>query len=331
MEFTVDHLTFGKNEAVSEMLTPKSILRLATPPYFFQPLQVLRRLKLEYLDDSNREAFVTLPWGLRIKVSLNEAIGCHLARYRLYEVGVTETLWRLTDPGDVTIDAGANIGYTASILGIRVGPKGKVICFEPHPQVFESLRENVQIWQKDRRCGSFVLHQAALGAENGRALLHTNDWFRTNRGTAWIDNKVEPTSDLQIIEVPVRNLDSVVGESEKIGVLKVDVQGQELHVLQGMQQALKRHAVRDVIFEELTAFPAPTHQYLKALGYSIFGLQESFTRVHCLPDAQPFADPVIGPIPNYLATVDAKRATARLSASMWRSFGPARFFSVPAL
>jgi len=309
------------------MFTSRSILRLATPPYFFQPLQVLKRLRLEYLGYSNREVFVTLPWDLRIKVSLNEAIGCHLARYGLYEVGVTETLWRLTEPGDLAIDAGANIGYTASILGVRVGPKGKVICFEPHPQVFESLRENVQTWGKDGRCGPFVLRRAALGAENGQALLHTNDWFRTNRGTAWIANKAEPTSDLQVIEVLIQNLDSVVGAGEKIGVLKIDVQGYELAVLQGMKQLLKRRAVRDIIFEELAAFPAPTHQYLKSLGYSIFGLQETFTRVHCLRDAQPIFDPVIGPIPNYVATVDANRVIARLGAAMWRSFGPVTLFA----
>ena len=309
------------------MFTLRSILRLATPPYFFQPLQILKRLKLEYLGYSNREVLVTLPWGLRIKVNLNEAIGCHIARYGLYEVGVTETLWRLTETGDLAIDAGANIGYTASILGVRVGPRGKVICFEPHPQVFESLRENVQTWEKNGRCGSFVLHRAALGVENGQAFLHTNDWFRTNRGTAWIANKLEPTSVLQVIEVPIRNLDSVVDGSEKIGVLKMDVQGYELSVLQGMEQALKRHAVRDIIFEETADFPAPTHQYLKSLGYSIFGLQESFTRVYCLPDTQPIFDPVVGPTPNYLATVDANRANARLGAAMWRSFGVSRLFA----
>lgn len=131
------------------MLTPRSMLRLATPPYLFQPLQIIRRLKLEYLRGSKREASVELPWGLPIKINPRDAIGYAIASQGLYEIGVTETLWRLTDPGDLAIDAGANIGYTASILGRRVGPKGKVICFEPHPDVFDSLKENVEIWKKD--------------------------------------------------------------------------------------------------------------------------------------------------------------------------------------
>ena len=310
------------------MLTSRSILRLAQPPYFFQPLQVLKKLRLEYLWRSKREIIVTLPWGLPIKINPLEAIGWDIACHGLYEFGVTETLWRLTEPGELAIDAGANIGYTASILSIRVGPRGRIICFEPHPQVFESLRENVEVWKKDRRCGSFVLHQAALGIENGQAFLHTNDWFRTNRGTAWISNKVECTPDLRVMEVPIWNLDGLLDKDETIGVLKMDVQGSELAVLQGMSRLLERNAVRDIVFEEEAPFPAATHKYLKSQGYSIFGLQELFAGVRCLPDAQPSFDPVVGPVPNYLATMNPDRAKARLGPALWRSFGLGRFFAL---
>src|ERR1700693_1883936 len=153
------------------MLTSRSILRLASPPYFFQPLQVLKRLRLEFLWRSKRDAVVTLPWGLPIRIDPHEAIGYNIACQGLYECGVTEALWRLTDAGELAVDVGANIGYAAGILGIRVGPKGRIVCFEPHPQVFESLMENVESWKKDSRCGSFTLCRAALGAENGKALL----------------------------------------------------------------------------------------------------------------------------------------------------------------
>ena len=123
---------------------------------------------------------------------------------------MTETLWRLTDPGDLAIDVGANIGYTTSILGVRVGPRGRVHSFEPHPQVFASLAENVERWKLDDRCGSFLLHQAALGKETGKAFLHTNDWFLTNRGTGWISEREESGSDVRDCEVLIQNLDSIL-------------------------------------------------------------------------------------------------------------------------
>lgn len=313
------------------MLTLRSILRLASPPYFFQPLQIIRRLRLDDFSGSEPEAVVQLPWGMPIKINPHEAIGRAIASQGLYEIGVTETLWRLTEPADLAIDAGANIGYTASVLGCRVGPKGRVICFEPHPVVFASLCENVEMWKKYQGCGSFVLYQAALGAEDGHVSLHTNAEFLTNRGTAWISEKADAPPDHEIVSVPLRSLDRIIGKGETIGVLKMDVQGSELGVLQGMTELLSRRGVRDIIFEEEHGFPAPTHQHLKSHGYSIFGLQTGFTRVHCVPDAQPYFDPVLGPSPNYLATLKPERAIAKLGETLWRSFGPARFFGLKAL
>ncbi len=273
------------------------------------------------------EVIVTLPWGLPIKINPHEAVGYAIATQGLYECGVTETLWRLTDPGDLAIDAGANIGYTTSILGVRVGPNGRVHSFEPHPQVFESLTENVKPWKRDCRCGSFLLHQAALGKETGKALLYTNDLFCTNRGTAWISEKIETSPGLLAGEVDIRNLDSVLDMNETIGILKMDVQGHEIDVLQGMSRLLQRRAVRDIVFEEERAFPAPTHKYLKSYGYSIFGIQESFVGVRALLDAQPQFDPRWGPVPNYLATRNPQRAMARLSPALWRSFGLGRMLA----
>jgi FkbM family methyltransferase len=308
------------------MLNYRSVLRLATPPYFFQPLQVLKRLRLEYIWGNKQEAVVKLPWGLPIRINPHEAIGYDIACQGLYEFGVTETLWRLTEPGDLAVDAGANIGYTTSILATRAGPTGRVICFEPHPQVFESLSKNVETWKKNRNCGSFVLHQAALGSSNGQASLHiNNDWFRTNSGTAWISDKAESSPNLKIIDVPVRNLDTLLNEDATIGVLKMDVQGSELNVLQGMANLLERRAVRDIVFEEEAPFPAPTHDYLKSKGYSVFGLQELFSRVRCLPESQPAIDPFVERSPNYLATNNPERAQALLNPGLWRSFGPGRF------
>jgi FkbM family methyltransferase len=310
---------------VFRMLTPKSLLRLATPPYLFQPLQVLRRLPLEYFWRSRNEALVLLPWGLAIKINPQEAVGHEIAAQGVYEREVTETLWRLTDPGDLAIDVGANIGYTTSILGVRVGPQGRVYSFEPHPQVFQSLSENVARWKRDARCGVFILQQSALGKESGSALLRTDDWFKTNRGTAWISEEKETAANQQVCEVPMQKLDNIFTNSEAISIVKMDVQGHELSLLQGMSALLERRAVRDIVFEEEKSFPAPAHQFLKTSGYSIFGLQGSFGGVQLLPDTQPASDPQWGPVPNYLATRDPARALARFRPLLWRSFGFSKF------
>lgn len=254
----------------------------------------------------------------------NEAIGSNIVSRGLYEQGVTEALWRLTETGALAIDVGSNIGYMASILAVRAGPLGKVICFEPHPQVFESLSRNVEVWRGDPRCGTIETHQAALGRGDGRAMLYTNDWFQTNHGTAWISDQEESNSNTRKMEVCVQSLDNLLKPAQSVSVMKMDVQGQEMSVLEGMQQLLNRHAVRDIVFEEHADFPAPTHKYLKSKGYSVLGLEEHFSGVKCVFDAQPSFDPETGPIPNYVATLNPNRVISLLSPPVWRSFGPGR-------
>jgi FkbM family methyltransferase len=300
----------------------KAIFRVARPPYVFQPLQILKRLRLKYFWKDKKDAIVRLPWGLNITVNPNEAIGSNIAGQGIYESAVTESLWRLTDPGDLAVDVGANFGYSASILGVRVGQGGCVLCFEPHPELFVSLQRNVESWTRSDRCGFFDLRQVALGEETGKAFLHTNDWFRTNRGTAWISLDEIGGPDEMIRQVCLQTLDSILS-TETVGIAKIDVEGSVLRVLQGMNNLLSQHRVRDIVFEEEAAFPAATHILLKAHGYSILGLEERFTGVAILPDASPHFDREIGPTPNYLATVDVERATRRLTPSVWRSFGPA--------
>jgi FkbM family methyltransferase len=257
---------------------------------------------------------------LPIKIDPHEAIGYNIASQGLYEPGVTETLWRLTDKGEFTIDVGANIGYTASILAVRAGPGGKVICFEPNPEVFQSLTANVDNWKKDIRCASFDIRMAGLGKSGGVAQLRVNDLYLANRGTAWISERSDERF-TRGFQIQLQSLDEVVRAGEAVGLLKIDVQGYELKVLQGGERMLRAGLVRDIVFEEENPYPAPTHEYLRSLGYAVFGISESFNGVRLLPDAAPFTDPVSGPPPNFLATVDPNRAISKMKSPFWRSFG----------
>jgi FkbM family methyltransferase len=263
---------------------------------------------------------VNLPWSLPITVNPHEAIGYQIRAQGLYEPLVTESLWRLAEIGEVAADVGANIGHMASVLAVRVGHKGRLLCFEPHPEVFSCLRDNVAVWERNPRCAQFDLHPVAVGAQDGSAWLRTNDWFATNKGTAWVGGE-RPGGHPKAAPVRVIQLDTVLAQNAKIGVLKIDVEGCELDVFRGMSRLLAEHAVRDIVFEELTPFPAPTHQFLQANGYSIFGLEERFWGVRIRANASPWLGRLSGPVPNYLATCDPQRARRLFAAPGWRSFG----------
>src|SRR5947207_4362897 len=60
-----------------------------------------------------------------------------------FDPWVDRTLRRLARPGEVALDIGANIGATSLVLARAVGPRGRVVAFEPHPANVVLLRANL--------------------------------------------------------------------------------------------------------------------------------------------------------------------------------------------
>lgn len=298
--------------------------RLFDPAYFFRPRQIGRRVLL--LFEKVRPAFAetVLPWGPKIRYRPQETIGQTLWQMGVFELGVSEAVWRLLDPGDFTLDIGANIGYMTSVMAARVGPTGSVTCFEPHPDLFEELMVNVNRWQSDAALGRIVAHQVALSDRVGTAVLNIPEDFAYNRGTAWIsaDRAVLDTESRRC-EVETKRLDELIDLPDQIGLIKMDVQGHEIRVLEGGAQLLERHRVRDILFEEEGEYPTPATDFLQARGYTLFRLGQAFSG----PVIRSVSEPILPPrqdTRNYLAPIDVPRAQARLQKKGWMVLRAAR-------
>ena len=261
-----------------------------------------------------------LPWRLPLKIDPHEALGYNLSCQGLYELGVTEALWALTEPGDLAIDAGANIGYMSSLLLRSVGQEGQVMAFEPHPAVYAELIENSTRWTKDRfELGSLQAREAALGEKCEKSVLWSTDWFQTNRGTSSLLQKNPQAEPISITKV---SLDSLALPKPTIGMLKIDVEGAQLSVLQGAERLLGSKSIRDIVFEEMEHYPAASHRFLESKGYSIFFIRETFRGVRLLSPNKLADKELSYELPNFLATIEPERATQRLDGRFWRSFGP---------
>src|SRR6059058_5875426 len=120
---------------------------LNKPQYVFQPTRCLHRiLRHRSRQQGSGWGETVLPWGLPLTFHTGEYIGSEIAKLGLYDLCVSETLYRLLDPGELAVDAGANIGQMTSLLAARAGAAGRVLAFEPHPDVFKELSVNVSRW-----------------------------------------------------------------------------------------------------------------------------------------------------------------------------------------
>ncbi|HQX53391.1 MAG TPA: FkbM family methyltransferase [Planctomycetaceae bacterium] len=141
-----------------------------------------------------------------------------------------EFVYDFLNPGDTLIDVGANIGCVTAAGALAVGSGGRVLSIEPHPQTYKHLLKTVKI----NHCDNVTCCNVALGSEEG--VLNFTDEQRKD------DNNCVALNADSGITVSCVTLNSLVEEHgiARIAVMKIDVEGFEMHVLQGATEILNR-------------------------------------------------------------------------------------------
>jgi FkbM family methyltransferase len=245
---------------------------LLKPCYLFAPSTLVRRIYLHFKWPASDKAEVDLPWGMQIEVNLHDAIGNEIFKQRIFDLSLSECAWRLLAPGDHVLDAGANIGYMTMLFAARVGKRGVVHSFEPHPQVCAALRRNVDRSEKTGNAGRVIVHDCALADVPGRAQLIETDYFAINEGTARLVTTSEAeTGSIKSHQVQVETVDDLF-PTESFALLKVDVEGFEAKVLKGAERLLSQRRVRHVIYEDHTRGGSGLPDLLSSHGYTVFSI-----------------------------------------------------------
>ena len=177
-------------------------------------------------------------WGIRFDLDISVLDGWSIYVHRRRHAAIARQIGQ----GHVVFDVGANLGEIALVAASRVGPTGRVFAFEPNPAIFESLQRNVAL-NPELSCTPVNM---ALGAREQEVEMAQID--RTNPGTM----TVRPTGMQRgraIAGVPMIPLDQYVSGHalSHIDLIKIDVEGYELQVLQGAVQTLSRYRPRLVI------------------------------------------------------------------------------------
>ena len=150
--------------------------------------------------------------------------------YERYEPGVARLLTSLARERRVVVEAGANIGYYTLLMATTQPAGGVVHAFEPRPEVFARLAENVAL----NALSSVRLNDAAVSDTAGGATLYLPD--SGNREMASLDRTFAPAT--QSVDVRTVRLDDLLRvESADVDLLKLDVEGSEVRALEGLGAA----------------------------------------------------------------------------------------------
>jgi FkbM family methyltransferase len=302
------------------VLTP-----LRRPEYFYRPWQIFRRLRFR-LETRQPQRKVQLPWGKELNINTNDRwIGRAILTTGLDDLPLCEVLWRLLLPHDTAVDVGANIGMTVSLMLTRVGSRGTVHAFEPHPRSFALLQRNARLWGNGNTPSNLYLHPHAVGRQQGTGCLDEPESWELNSGGVSV-NPVEAESrpvDDGIVKI-VR-LDDLFKPPLRIDLLKIDVEGQQDDVLAGALDLLRDRRVRHLVFEVPKEVPLPyaTTEWLESLGYRCFIIDREF-RGPLLRKVAPGTAHARGHATNIFASTDLVRARTLLQPRSWQCLAASR-------
>ena len=157
------------------------------------------------------------------------------------EAGVRAVIRKCVRRGSVAIDIGAHVGLHSVIMGFQVGEEGKLICFEPDPELAAALSKTMLLNGYANR--SRVIN-AAVADFTGSAQFHRTPHSPEN--TLFPD---EAMSKKDSIEVEVTSLDRVLTEGSPVQFVKIDAEGAEARIYRGMERTIAENRELTIVVE----------------------------------------------------------------------------------
>ena len=278
--------------------------KIKKPEYYLQPKRLLGR----FASPKVNVYLETTPWKEQIEVDPNEVIGQSINHFGIYDLAVTEILFRLAESGSFVLDIGANIGYTTNVLSNRVGAEGKVWSFEPNPRLLPRLKKNISLLKNS----NVTLFPIALSSSSGQGFLTFPAIYEKNEGVAYISDEVNNNS----IKVNLEMLDSIIPADSLINVLKIDVEGHEFAVFQGAKNLLTNKVIKNIIFEDDKEYPSDVVKLLTSFGYTIFRIERDWLNVK-LKNPSLQSKIAYWEATNYLATLEPDKVKEKFKGTFY--------------
>lgn len=217
-----------------------------------------------------RPRTITLREGFKLLVDGRSQTGRIAYVTGGYEPRATAIIKALVSAGDTVIDVGANIGYF-SLLAARVtGSSGRVLAFEPNPPVREELLANLRL----NGFAHVSVHSEALSASTDDVSFYLGP----SQDTGLASLRAMPDSrELKVHQV---RFDDLWKEPRPVTFVKIDVEGAELRVLEGMKDTLRRDRpaiileVTDEYLKVMGDSAESLYNFLRTIGYHVYEIRD---------------------------------------------------------
>ncbi|MBA8879376.1 FkbM family methyltransferase [Phyllobacterium myrsinacearum] len=168
----------------------------------------------------------------------DRGFGSHLLLDGFWEIWLTQFCARNIKAGMFAVDVGANFGYYSVLLAELVGASGKLLAVEPNPHAMDFLARSIDL---NGFLGRSQLEQRVLGDQKlGTAPLFIPHNEPKNATVVENEFIANPAAGL-LVDVPVTTLDDLCASYDHVNFIKIDAEGAEQRIFEGMQQTIERH------------------------------------------------------------------------------------------
>jgi FkbM family methyltransferase len=208
------------------------------------PITIIRVIKQQ----NHPLRFLLAKMLIKLKLSKFFIIDRKYYKLRFYPSSFSRVLWIDSTAGIVwdilcrdylksgenMIDVGANIGTLTLASATAVGKNGKVFSFEPHPKIYQFLLKNIEL-NKIKNIQSYN-----IAVSNKNETVFFSDMISDDQNKVLQNNCG--------IKIEAKTLDYFEFYKNRISLLKIDVEGYELLVLQGGEKTIEH---TDCIYLEM--------------------------------------------------------------------------------
>ncbi len=162
-----------------------------------------------------------------------DLVGNNLYWKGSFEPSTASIFFKLAQNARVILDIGSNTGFY-TLLSCAANPTAEVVAFEPVPRVRQRLEKNVQANNWQERC---QISPCAASNQVGEAQ------FSVLRGNVPASSSLDPVGHRgkkisEVLTVPTTTIDTFCASRDTIDLVKIDVEGFEDVVLEGMKNTL---------------------------------------------------------------------------------------------
>jgi FkbM family methyltransferase len=161
------------------------------------------------------------------------------AAHHFHHCDALSAYWNenVNDANAVYLEVGANIG--SCVMEMLLGTNANIIAFEPHPMNVFVLKQTISklnFTLQDR----VRLVPVGLGHEQASTTIYAagNNMGNSIVGMIVKDNRKQEFGESLQFKVPIERLDSIVKSDTNVKLMKMDAQGYECNIMEGMGQAL---------------------------------------------------------------------------------------------